>query len=500
MVSEKPDNVNQRRKHYSCFQNFKYYILEYCQEGSLHGLKYLGGSTTLIEKIWWGISMFVSLYLFTVLVLSAYTRWENRPVIVSFATKDTSNWQVPFPAVTICSETKAIPSRYNYSYYLEKKRKGEKLNPVDEAKFGYLSLACRKNLHLNHTSSSIKFPKDDIFQFLDAVQPNFFASISSCKYMGYDENCTELFSPVITDEGICYSFNLLDREQIFKKTVVHYGDFHRAPHSNWNIEHGYSLNDDTMTYPRRALYAGAIFSLEGILTVYDEELDYSCGSSVQGFKIQISQPAGIPRVRQQHFRVPLDQVVIATISPEITTTSEAIKRYDPKKRNCYFPNEKSLQYFLNYTQMDCQIECKTNYTLEKCGCVDFYMPSEMLLTGIEKKIKMQREGKNSKTVDKCDCMPICTSMYYNLETSQSPWNWKRKHLSSFQIFFKGNQFVTMERNELFGITDFLANFGGLLGLFVGFSLLSLIEILYFLTLRIFINIKLFGRSNWSGHQ
>lgn len=42
-----------------------------------------------------------------------------------------------------------------------------------------------------------------------------------------------------------------------------------------------------MTYPRRALYAGAIFSLEGILTVYDEELDYSCGSSVQGFKVKI---------------------------------------------------------------------------------------------------------------------------------------------------------------------------------------------------------------------
>ncbi|CAG9833089.1 unnamed protein product [Diabrotica balteata] len=73
-----------------------------------------------------------------------------------------------------------------------------------------------------------------------------------------------------------------------------------------------------------------------------------------------------------------------------------------------------------------------------------------------------------------------------------------KHMSSFQIYFKSNQFVTMERNELFGITDFLANFGGLLGLFVGFSLLSLIEIVYFLTLRIFCNVALFGRHNWSG--
>lgn len=71
-------------------------------------------------------------------------------------------------------------------------------------------------------------------------------------------------------------------------------------------------------------------------------------------------------------------------------------------------------------------------------------------------------------------------------------------MSFLQVFFKGNQFITMERNELFGITDFLANFGGLLGLFVGFSLLSLIEIIYYCTLRIICNIKMFGSKNWSG--
>ncbi|KAI8424535.1 hypothetical protein MSG28_002992 [Choristoneura fumiferana] len=40
----------------------------------------------------------------------------------------------------------------------------------------------------------------------------------------------------------------------------------------------------------------------------------------------------------------------------------------------------------------------------------------------------------------------------------------------------------MRRSELFGLTDFLANCGGLLGLFLGFSFLSLIEIFYFCTL------------------
>lgn len=74
----------------------------------------------------------------------------------------------------------------------------------------------------------------------------------------------------------------------------------------------------------------------------------------------------------------------------------------------------------------------------------------------------------------------------------------RYHKSSLTIFFKYGQFITSERNELYGPTAFLANFGGLLGLFTGFSILSLAELVYFLTLRILCNIKLFGCNNWAG--
>ncbi|CAG9833086.1 unnamed protein product [Diabrotica balteata] len=187
----------QKEKHYTWVENCKYYILEYCREGSLHGLKYLGQNRTFAEKIWWAISMIISLYICTKLVLNAYSKWQNTPVIVSFATKDTPNWRIPFPAVTICPEIKAVPSKYNYTHFLDLKMKGETLNPIDEQ----------------------------------------------------------------------------------------YKDFHRAKLSNWTIENGYSLDDGAITYPRRALYAGAIFSLEGVLTVKDEDLDYSCGSSIQGFKV-----------------------------------------------------------------------------------------------------------------------------------------------------------------------------------------------------------------------
>lgn len=73
----------------------------------------------------------------TVLVTKdVYTKWQKSPVIVSFAEKYTRVSEIPFPAVTICPETKARSSILNFtdlqrrwmneSYGLETLEKEEK--------------------------------------------------------------------------------------------------------------------------------------------------------------------------------------------------------------------------------------------------------------------------------------------------------------------------------------------------------------------------------------
>jgi acid-sensing ion channel, other len=47
----------------------------------------------------------------------------------------------------------------------------------------------------------------------------------------------------------------------------------------------------------------------------------------------------------------------------------------------------------------------------------------------------------------------------------------------------------MERAQLFGPTELVAQFGGLLGLFLGFSLMSVLELVYFCTIRLICDIK-----------
>lgn len=61
----------------------------------------------------------------------------------------------------------------------------------------------------------------------------------------------------------------------------------------------------------------------------------------------------------------------------------------------------------------------------------------------------------------------------------------KMHISKVTVFFRDHKFSTLKRTEQYTYTDFLAICGGLLGLCLGISALSIIEFLYFGTLRLF---------------
>lgn len=50
--------------------------------------------------------------------------------------------------------------------------------------------------------------------------------------------------------------------------------------------------------------------------------------------------------------------------------------------------------------------------------------------------------------------------------------------------FREREFISSTRTELYSQTDFIANCGGLLSLFTGVSLLSIVEMVYYCTLRL----------------
>lgn len=104
-------------------------------------------------------------------------------------------------------------------------------------------------------------------------------------------------------------------------------------------------------------------------------------------------PIEIQSVTDFGVLVPLGQESWFDIVPTIKETSLDLKSTRIDKRMCYFYNERHLKFFRYilvsfaivyssfcnwnrlYTQANCKLECRANYTLKMCGCVPYYLPS-----------------------------------------------------------------------------------------------------------------------------
>lgn len=98
----------------------------------------------------------------------------------------------------------------------------------------------------------------------------------------------------------------------------------------------------------------------------------------------------------------------------------------------------------------------------------------------------------------CSCLPACTSITYDADMDRMKFDRDavltfvnishssiKKYRSSLTIFFRRPQVVTLKREEQYTYTDFMAICGGLLGLFLGISALSIVELVYYFSLRLF---------------
>lgn len=100
------------KKYFGCSDFF----YDFCQNSTIHGIKFMGDRKRhLAERLWWLIAFLVSVFWCARLMLNVWERWDRSPVIVTFAERPTPIWQIPFPAVTICLQTKTQSNLFNFT-------------------------------------------------------------------------------------------------------------------------------------------------------------------------------------------------------------------------------------------------------------------------------------------------------------------------------------------------------------------------------------------------
>ncbi|XP_058985354.1 pickpocket protein 28-like [Musca domestica] len=508
-------------------ESLKEIFNEYCSNTSLHGVKYFGQERPWKEICFWLGIFTLSFYFSSQTIRKVYQKWNDTPVIVTFSERSTPVSDIPFPAITICPEIRGrVPKDGpNFSMLLKN------LTFDSEIPKNLTNRQLGEFVTLLHTCSSDVYGSEipklsnesyDYIQIINDMALDLEKQAVSCKWFGIEKGCTDLFTKTYTDFGLCYTFNGLKNSDLYREDTIQYGlmDLESAVDEsptkrlnrtlNWSLEEGYNKNAPIKTYPARVLSASTTASLKVTLRVLTDNIDYCCSAGTEGYKIVLHTPSVVPLPSKRFVRISARKEVSITVKPVLLTTSNGVAVYSPDKRKCFMNHERYLRFFKNYNERNCEMECLTNFTLKECGCVKFSMPrtSDMPVCAEDKiaccneaEDKMLMEYSDDRDKDPCRCMPSCTSLHYDMEISQSDFNeqyifsafgWKDAETAKWSrllVHFKDNEFIARKRSELYGYADFLANCGGILGLFMGFSILSLIEFFYHMTLRLLSNMR-----------
>ncbi|XP_055600000.1 pickpocket protein 28-like [Uranotaenia lowii] len=500
-----PPNMQQRSKEI---------IQEFFQVTPIHCVRYFANNNSkYIEKIWWLTVFLTSTYLCTSYIVEVIGKWKLNPIIVTFDQQPASIYTIPFPAVTVCPETKVKSSQFKFTEAFELVRSGQLNESTDAEKVkNVLALLqlCDHNLYDRNEE-----PYDnEILKRLRKMSIPSFEVFNTCHWKGYQTECLKMFRNSLTERGFCYTFNSLANNDIMKTRELHSTSSFNSEtrHSDWSLDSGYRVGVGSNAFPLRVSIGGYHGSLGMSLVVNKSDIDYLCGDSFQGYKVMLHMPNELPQMSHQFFRVPLDTELTVAITPQVMLTGKRAETYSPQKRHCYYSNERKLRYFQIYTEKNCEAECLANYTLDMCECVRFSMPrsqntpictlhdSPCYQKAVYQMLKYETiDGEQEKEhLGTCNCMPACNDIVYQTQISQAPWNWQNGtvfsymekqfekdevHQSKVIIYFKETQFIPLRRTEIIGVSEMIASCGGLMGLFLGVSIVSLVELVYYITLK-----------------
>lgn len=162
---------------------------------------------------------------------------------------------------------------------------------------------------------------------------NNFAKLSNMSIAnGKFEPIRNHFKEIITEEGVCQTFNMLDERDLYKKTM---SPFLRYPkfmgRSNWTT-FGYDENAGAHTHPMRILGAGKKAGVTIQLEMRKKDIEYACKETSGGFRLALHTPDEIPQMASRFYKIPFGVETLISVHPRVMSTSRNLKHYKPKKR------------------------------------------------------------------------------------------------------------------------------------------------------------------------
>ncbi|EDV23148.1 uncharacterized protein TRIADDRAFT_58139 [Trichoplax adhaerens] len=437
---------------------------------SCHGMIHIfDHKTSFLRRYVWGIATFAA---FTACIIGCINLLHNllsHPTNISVKIHHTN--KMLFPAVTLCNFNQfsrtlisrkdirhldTVLSAYNHDHTIPK----EDLKEAED----YFKSKIHGHFDFSQYNQELGLQKEDL--------------ILSCTWNG--EKCgSKNFSRVFTSYGNCYTFN------------------------------GGSANHPLLNQHGR----GAAHGLSLILNIeqYKYTPELMVGAPNVGIRCSIHYYKSLPRMESQGIAIPPGAHAYAAI-PGTEVTNYQKKPWG----QC---GEKKLKYYKYYSMSACLHEDETLFAETTCQCRDPRLPGnekactpiQMLECLIPAMSRYREQDRNlSSCPEVCERVEYVPQVSYakipakimaeeiaskyNLhqvhkkaiieggivDNSTSVKQFIRDNLVFLDIFFKNlyNTTTTQARDASF--SQFLSNVGGQIGLFIGGSFLTLLEIVEYI--------------------
>ncbi|XP_025203158.1 pickpocket protein 28-like [Melanaphis sacchari] len=468
----------------------------FCSMTSLHGFfHFVENNFSKIGKFCWAILLMAIYILCGVSIYFLIRMFLEMPAIISLDNSVSSIWTIPFPAITICSANQVRPSVYNYSDI-------NITNYEDQLIQNIIYGVCKNNRTEKKWISEDYLVGSSVSQALKNLSFPCKEVVKSFFWLWKIEidPCNVLFQETFTPYGLCYSFNMMPMIDLLNGVDEWSQDFNnyswKKYHSSWKPDTGYRSDALTSHLPLRTFGDGDYHSATMKLELHSDDMNKECAHGLDVFYILVHSPAEWPARSHPTLLVTTNTISTISIKPVVLTTNKELIPWDSKIRHCYFQNESKLKFFKVYTKNNCILECRSSSVLSQCGCVPFYY-LRMKNTPVCGPAKMSCWLNASyASSESCDCLPGCTEFFFktssmNAHLTKPARKDDKNNLTSssliLSVYYQSINFIGFNRIMISTFGQFMGKLGGIMGLCLGFSFLSLVEIFYFLTLRPLVN-------------
>lgn len=440
-------------------QLYDYETKEFSGLTTYHGLVRIYNSNTWPSRIFWSVVVLSCLSLFMIHSGYLLLGYHSKPTLFQTNTIIPMNG-LSFPEVTVCNlnplnidKVKEMNiSSTNLGYILKyfNEITATQHPPTSEESEMFQSFI---KSHRERTGKSF-----DVRNFLEDVSKTCEETFVSCSF-GREklENCCEHVTTEMTEAGICFRL------------------------SNKNNKY-------------RQWYSGNGFGWELVLNGnngIEEVLDESDYDPEKGFLIMVHEEQKYPRINSYGVAVsPNSQLHAAIFMKNVSLLDKAnwgsCSQGWPKNETSGFP----------YTANHCETDCKLRKVENECGCSPLAYSARQGETHNSHCTPLQIKecfdklrGAENRWEDDCDCPSECNMLEFDVTNSYSDLDGRSKGFSGSQVendisyvslYYSRVAYERIEQQKQLQTADLLSNIAGSMGLFLGMSTVTLLEIFIYL--------------------